>query len=59
VQQAATAVERVALPAAVPESFLLDALAGLVECVAEQGNDMEPGSITTVASGISLLAVLL
>jgi len=58
-QQVATVLEWVALSAAVPESFLLEVLVGLVECVAEQGDDMEPGSITTVASGICLLAALL
>src|SRR5690606_39389846 len=40
-QQPTTPVERVALPAAMPECLLLDALPGLVERIAEQLNDVE------------------
>lgn len=40
-EQTAATVERVAGAAAVPEGLLLDTLAGLVERIAEQLNDME------------------
>ncbi|GGO66276.1 hypothetical protein GCM10010910_25370 [Microbacterium nanhaiense] len=42
-EQAATPVERVALPTAMPPGVLLNTLAGLVERVAEQRDDVERG----------------